>query len=67
MCVQCTQDASNVQWCCGGYGANLPIVRHLDLSTPAFVLIAEEEAGVIDVMFQASPLTDFPRCIQTAS
>ncbi|CAK0766641.1 hypothetical protein CVIRNUC_003379 [Coccomyxa viridis] len=45
----CTQNASNNKWCCQDKSRGL---RHLDLSTPAFTQIAEEEAGVVDILVQ---------------
>ena len=44
--------------CCSGvgnHGNESSIVRHLDLSTPAFTEIALAEAGVVDVQFQVVP------------
>lgn len=45
----CLQNASNNKWCCQDKSRG---VRHLDLSTPAFTQIAEEEAGVVDILVQ---------------
>lgn len=51
----CTQNPSNVRWCCN---ETATITRHLDLSTPAFTVIADVSAGVIDVLFQETPCPD---------
>ena len=45
----CGQNASNDRWCCQDKNRG---IRHLDISTPAFKEIADEDAGVIDVLIQ---------------
>ncbi len=45
----CDQNPSNTINCCQN---PLPQGRHLDLSTPAFTQIAEESAGIVDVLYQ---------------
>lgn len=48
----CEQNESNDRWCCQDTKRG---VRHIDMATPAFASIAQEEVGVIDILFQQVP------------
>lgn len=50
----CEQNESNRRWCCQDTARG---VRHLDIAEPAFLKLAQQEAGVIDVLFRQIPCT----------